>query len=576
ELLTHPNPWFERQARIRLALKRNPSEALVAKLKAALTDDTFATSGRLRAMWMLNTMDALPKEELEEYLGDKNEHIRTWAIRLLIDSWPLDTLFGPTILERREEDGRMSARLADSGSSLFDRDPLDKLAVSSALQRMPLERRAEVAVALLGDRAAAVATDHNLAHMIWYGVSPLLDHRPDDFVSFFGYCEEPRLARWSARALSSRSKHVDKLVDKVLQQPDLAEPILRGMVEGFRVQQKASRPKDWDEVRVRFAANEMTADHIRQLDIVFGDGLTLEELGEVALDESADFKSREGAVKALSKSGSPNARTVLEKLLGTRFLNTEAAKGLATHDDPSVGRAIVANYKKFHPMDRNIALEVLTSRAEWAHELLLAVEKGRIPRENLTPFHARQIESLGESALSTQLASVWGRVRTSSDEKKNRVATLKTSLTPEVLGDADLGRGRFHYQVLCASCHVMYGEGGKLGPDLTGSGRAHLDYLLENVVDPSAVVTAEYQMTLILLKDGRSLPGVIVQETEQALTLRTLTEESIILTADIASRTPSTLSIMPEGLFDALPFESTRDLIAYLMHPRQVDLTPAP
>ncbi|MEM9481799.1 MAG: PVC-type heme-binding CxxCH protein [Verrucomicrobiota bacterium] len=577
-LLKHPNPWFERQARIRLTLTRNPNKTLVANLKAALRDETFPTFGRLRAMWMLNALDELTKEELKTHLGNKNEHVRTWAIRFLVDTWPMDTLLGPTVLERSEEDQRLVEELVrwpgtgpDSGII-----PLDKLALSSALQKMPLESRAMAAAALLSECGEKAASDHNLAHMIWYGVSPLLDHRLDDFISFFSDCENPQLARWSARALATKSKHVDKLVEHALRHPSLAEPVLQGMVEGFRIQQKAPRPPGWDKVKTRFGKGENTAEHIRQLDVLFGDGLSLEELGRVALDGSADFKTREAAVKTLVRSGSPESRAFLEKLLPTRFLNTEAVKGLATFDDPSIGKTILSNYNKFHPKDRNIPLEVLTSRAPWASQLLQAVEKGRIPKENVTPFHARQIESLGDTSLSSQLAAVWGRIRTSSEEKKKRVAELQASLTPEFLSKADLSRGRFHYQLLCGTCHVMYGEGGKLGPDLTGSGRSNLDYLLENVIDPSAVVTTEFQMTLLELKDGRSLPGVIAQETKDALTLRTLTEEIVIPTADIVSRTPSPLSIMPEGLFDALPPEQTRDLIAYLMHPRQVELKPTP
>ena len=69
---------------------------------------------------------------------------------------------------------------------------------------------------------------------------------------------------------------------------------------------------------------------------------------------------------------------------------------------------------------------------------------------------------------------------------------------------------------------VMYGQGGKFGPDLTGSGRSNLDYILENVVDPSAVVSADYRMTILRLKDGRILSGMESKRGKNSLALRML------------------------------------------------------
>jgi putative heme-binding domain-containing protein len=118
----------------------------------------------------------------------------------------------------------------------------------------------------------------------------------------------------------------------------------------------------------------------------------------------------------------------------------------------------------------------------------------------------------------------------------------------------------------------MYGEGGRGGPDLTGSGRANLDYLLENIADPSGVVSADYRMSILTLKDGRILSGVIARQDARTLTLRLLTEETTIEKSEIVKHEASPLSMMPEGLLLAFPPEQIRDLIAYLMHPSQVPL----
>ena len=134
-----------------------------------------------------------------------------------------------------------------------------------------------------------------------------------------------------------------------------------------------------------------------------------------------------------------------------------------------------------------------------------------------------------------------------------------------------MSEGRVLYKNVCGSCHQLYGEGGKLGPDLTGSGRADLGYLLENSIAPSGVVSAEYTMTSLKLADGRTLGGVIAAEDDRTLTLRMPTGETTLEKSEITKRETLPVSIMPEGLLDALTAGQRRDLLAYLMHPRQVE-----
>src|SRR6185436_2844601 len=109
------------------------------------------------------------------------------------------------------------------------------------------------------------------------------------------------------------------------------------------------------------------------------------------------------------------------------------------------------------------------------------------------------------------------------------------------------------------------GEGGKTGPDLTGGGRDNLDYLLENILDPSAVVTSDFRMSILDLKDGRVLNGLISAKTERTVTVKTMTETLTLERGEIAEIHESTLSLMPEGLLEALTPDQARDLITYLM-----------
>jgi putative heme-binding domain-containing protein len=107
---------------------------------------------------------------------------------------------------------------------------------------------------------------------------------------------------------------------------------------------------------------------------------------------------------------------------------------------------------------------------------------------------------------------------------------------------------------------------------LTGSQRANLDYVLENVLDPSAVVAKDYQVTVLELKDGRVLTGLVRQENDRTLTLQTQNDKVTMPKRDIESRTKSAASMMPEGMLDKLTNDEVRDLVAYLASPEQVPL----
>ena len=145
-------------------------------------------------------------------------------------------------------------------------------------------------------------------------------------------------------------------------------------------------------------------------------------------------------------------------------------------------------------------------------------------------------------------------------------------LSSDVIAKSDLRVGRAIFQKSCATCHVMYGVGVKIGPDLTGSNRKNLDYLLENIVDPSASVGTDFRTMIVLLDDGRVINGVVTASTERTLTLQTATESVTLDRAEIESLKQSKTSLMPDGLLQNQSSEQIRDLIGYLMSSEQVPM----
>jgi putative heme-binding domain-containing protein len=218
-------------------------------------------------------------------------------------------------------------------------------------------------------------------------------------------------------------------------------------------------------------------------------------------------------------------------------------------------------------------MAALTSRPSFAKVLLAHVGgDGAIQHADITPIIARQIRSFQDAALTKRLAEVWGEQHESSEDKVKQIAALKAKLTPEVITNANPSQGRLVFSQVCAVCHKLYGEGQDIGPDLTGSGRHDINYLVDNIVDPSAIVAADFTMSVITLKDGRVFNGIIHSQSERTLTIKMIGQEVTVEKSEITKREQLPISMMPEGLLAALGDEKTRDLIAYLMSNGQVAL----
>ena len=130
---------------------------------------------------------------------------------------------------------------------------------------------------------------------------------------------------------------------------------------------------------------------------------------------------------------------------------------------------------------------------------------------------------------------------------------------------ADVQNGRAVFQRTCGACHKLYGEGGTIGPDLTGSNRTNLDYLLFNVLNPNGEVQDAYKMVVVTTRDGRTFSGNVVAETDRQLTLRVAGRDAVVINkSDIQSREATAVSMMPPGLFDALTDREVIDLVGYL------------
>ena len=575
-LHTHPNEWWVRQARrqlVELALAGKELAGAKKQLREIFAQQTDA-SLQLRVLWTLHALGAADEEFLRAQLRHADEHVRVWAIRLLSDSWPLDSVVSRQPIDRVEmpidKTLKHLARLAQSDGS-----GLVRLALASTLLRLPVERRAELAAPLLAH--AEDASDQNLPLLLWYALIPLGDSAPGALAKLAAECQLPLTRKFITRRLAEDIEKnpapLNDLLKAAADKPEtFQDDVVNGLTEALRGWRRAPKPPAWDGLSAKLGASTTMAlrERARDLSALFGDGRALDEVKRTALDAKADMSFRRAALLTLIENRPADLREICEQLLSVRFLNSVAVRGLALFDDPAIGEKLATNYARFHGLERGAVIETLASRPAFAGALLTEVAAGRIPRADVTAFHARQIRSFNNPALTQRLAEVWGELRDSPAEKQKFMTELKAKLTPATLSGADKSAGRAVFNLACASCHTLYGYGGKVGPDLTGAGRDNLDYLLDNIVDPSAVVTADFRMSVLDLKDGRTINGLVTTKTDRTLTLRTMTETVTLERSEIEKIQESTLSLMPEGLLEGLNEKQVRDLMAYLMHKSQV------
>jgi putative membrane-bound dehydrogenase-like protein len=469
----------------------------------------------------------------------------------------------------RAIDGMSQERMFRSTISRleFDCVPSVRLHLASEMQRLnPIAR---VAAAHVLSAFSQDADDPNIPYLIWYALIPVSNSTPEVLPKLAAEGKIPKVREWIARRLSEMVEAKPGPLDELISLTATAaegdrRDVLRGMQAGLAGLAKVKAPAAWAKFNKTFTGDD-SAKYVaiaQSCDVLFGDGRALDDVRKIALDDKADLNQRKAALASLIAANPLELRTVCEKTIKTRFLNSVAVKGLAKFDD--AGKLIASSYGSFHPSERATAIEVLVSRPSFAGELLKEMTAGRIPRGDVSAAQARQIRGFNNAELTASLGKAWGEFRDSPKDKSDFIAKLKGELTKDVLAKANATNGKALFAKHCASCHKLFGEGAEIGPDLTGAGRDDMDYLLSNIVDPSAVVTKDFQITNFQLADGRSVAGIVMSDADGKVTVQTATEKVTLRKAEIESRSPSALSLMPDGLLQTLTVAEVKDLFAYL------------
>ncbi|QEG00241.1 hypothetical protein Mal15_43110 [Stieleria maiorica] len=551
----HRNDWFVRHARRRLQERHVAGEDLsqAADALRAIVADHPDVTRRLRAMWALYSIDAAGADWLVGQLNDPSEHVRSWAVRLLVD--------------RGHPGAETAARLAEQ--SEHEGSGLVRLALASALQQLDLADRWPIAHQL--SQFAADANDRVQPLMIWYGIEPAITSDPERALRLALATKIPLLREYVARRLGSSIDHQSLIVEALIDQASTsdvehASDYLSGLAAALKGRNRVAPPANWQvATRVWATMNDATVTELtRELSVVFGDGRAVDELLAIAKDTAVGPSARRDALSVVLESRPKGLSPTLLKLKSDRVVGALAIKGLARYEEPQIGKQLLSYYHNAKHEHRPAIISTLASRASYAALLLAAVEAGTIDRRDISAAVAGNIAGHGDQALTEKLAELWGAVQTSPKEKLELIESYRARLTPTHLAEADLAAGRRVFAKVCGTCHKMFGEGKSVGPDLTGSNRDNLSYLLENIIDPSRIVPAALRQSAVLLSDGRVISGCITRQDEHTVTIQTIDDVQRVSREDVERIRPLTQSLMPDGILQPLTETQVRDLFAFL------------
>jgi putative membrane-bound dehydrogenase-like protein len=595
KLLEHPNEWQRRTAQRMFTerisqLKSESSRLLIRSALEEILTKRKTLENRLSALWTLHNSGLLSvSTDFQKFSNDPT--LRSWGARfdaenlrrIALAQGHVDTAF----------DAASANFLSALEKSAADPSPSVRLAVATAVRELvsdslTVDTESQCNYQIGGILAALIkssadAKDPLLPFMIWMAGEPTFAKNPEGGLKWLaenGSATMPLsgiLTRKAMRRICDMQDagKLDLAVQFLSQIAEkdsgLALTAIDGLIEGQRAKPLVPA-SDTKELFAKLTANSdmRVQNRARELGTLWGNAASIQATITAVNDANLSTDERAKAIEALKTLKNEVSSDALLKLINgnnPESLVIQGMRALGQIGGDGVADNFLRSWSKYSTIKKAAAADILVSRRRWAMALLSALESKTISRDDL-PLSA--IRSLGESKddfLRQRATQVIGRIRPPDADKQKIIEQKKKMIL--TVGAPDLQAGHEVAKKTCFVCHKLYGEGAEVGPDLTGVGRSSLDALLANVIDPNQVVGKGYENVQVETKDGRSLSGRLVEETDSRIKLLSSgPKEEVVAKSDIATRRVSELSVMPEGL-EQMPDADFRNLISYILHPPQ-------
>ncbi|MFM8273419.1 MAG: PVC-type heme-binding CxxCH protein [Gemmata sp.] len=208
----------------------------------------------------------------------------------------------------------------------------------------------------------------------------------------------------------------------------------------------------------------------------------------------------------------------------------------------------------------------IITRKGGAAALAKAIDGKRFQSADVAKVGLKAVRAAGQP-MDDLVAALTRAGSLDAPRKPPTDAEVKALAADALAGDAARGEAVYRRKELqCLACHAYAGAGGQVGPDLTSVGAsAPADYLVDSLLLPHKAIKEGFDVTRVVTTDDKVLQGVKVREADGLLVLRTAEDKELTIPVkDIAERSKSTKSLMPEGLTDQLTKQEFSDLVKYL------------
>jgi putative heme-binding domain-containing protein len=559
KLLSHPNDWYARTARRILADRRDPE--VIFPLRT-LVMESKDENLQLQAFWALYVSGGLSEAFAEKLLKHPNPDVRRWSVRAIGDDQMVGEALGDAIYE----------------FSKLERNPsvLSQLCCSCTI----IESFRAMAVLENLLMSSVDAKDPHLSMLVWWAVEKhsfagggfaaavFSTHRQwksnsarEQIASRLirKYASSPSKTSWACCYCVLANCRTDAERKTMLHAIDLGmregryerDWQIRDDVRHLLIDLWKNMPDDTSLIRILARANEPVA---------------LKRAAEIIRDSKIAPDTRLQIISIVSEIKKDELIDALLPLVGgdeSITIQTAALSQLQQFDALHLATKVLEVYQILAPTVKPSTRSALLSRQSWAALTLQRIDEGKFPAKDFTLDELRAVALHNDPKLDALVRKHWGNIQPATPgEKLAEVRRFNNDLRA---GGGDPIKGKLHFTQHCAACHQLFGEGTKLGPDLTTANRQDRDYLLVSIVDPSAIIRKEYLGYNIDTHDGRRLSGMVVEQSPEKIVLADVkNQRTEVMRNQIEAIRESPLSLMPENIIKELKPQELRDLFAYL------------
>jgi len=548
-LLRHENKWH-RQIALRVIADRRDA-ALIEPLTEMLEDANGQNA--LEALWALNLVGAFDEQLALTTLRHEDPFVRAWSVRLLCDDGKISDPVAQELVRMARMESNVEVRC--------------QLACSA--RRLPSVQSLLVVGNLL--RRDEDNTDPFLPLLLWWAIEAKAESGRDEIISLFGLKELwtapivqqhilERLMRRYALAGERANLTTCARLFELAPDPDSSKRLLKGFEAAFSGRTLADIPDELAEALTNVGGGSL------ELRLRRRDPKAAQEALQLIADEMKPAEQRQRYIRILGQIGQADCVPVLLRLAATSKsdqVRIASLTALQAYDQPNVASKVIAMHNGLPREVRPAAQTLLVSRQGWSLDLLNAVDAKSIAPDAVSNSIVQKLLFHNNPAINRRVARIWTTVSGSStDEMRAEVARLE-----QVIGSAagNPYHGKQLFLKNCGKCHILFTDGGQIGPNLTSYKRDDLRSMLLNVVNPSLEIREGFENFVIFNADGRTLNGFIADQDNRVVVLKGADGQHVIIRReDIEEMRAIPRSIMPERLLSELDDQQVRDLFAYL------------